>query len=108
MIKIGLTDTNLIRFLAEFLIRQSKSQYRLYPEIGFVCKFNTTDSPYAKTITDFLGQKCCDVHAGGKSVRDSNVIKKNDKRALNAFGLDGSRSQEVIFLSGVPHNFCDR
>ena len=65
-------------------------------------KFNTTDSPDAKLIIDFMDEIHFDKHARGKSVRDKNLIKKYfNKRAILASGL--KRSETTIFLPENPN-----
>ena len=60
-------------------------------------KFNTTESPDAKPIIDFMDEMRFDTRARSKSVEDRNLNKNYfNKRALLASGLG------VTFLSESP------
>ena len=70
-------------------------------------KSNTTGSPDANPIVEFLVEIHFEIYARGKSLRDRNLAKNFfNKRAVLASGL--KRSETVIFLSQSPNELCKR
>ena len=70
-------------------------------------KFNTSYSPVAKLIIDFMDEIRFDKHARGKSFRDRNLIKNYIiKRAILASVLKSS--EKTTFVSESPIDLCDR
>ena len=70
-------------------------------------KYNTTDPPDAKLMINFMDEIHFDIHARGKSLRDTNLIKNPvNKRGILASGF--TRSEWTNLLSENHNNLCDR
>ena len=103
----------IIERLEKFTIRDHKIVFENSVEIFTVrgeilktitdCKLNTTDSPDAKLIIDFMDEMHFHIHSLGKSLRDRNLIKSYfNKRNILASEL------RTIFLSENLNELCDR